>query len=60
MLIVKGILCDFFIFKLEQIIVLNKYVPIKNLFPKYHMSKLSRTCVKGDTKNNKKVRNKLL
>ena len=35
---------------------LNKYAPITNLFPKYHMSKHSRTCVKWDTNNNKKVK----
>ena len=42
----KGILCDLFIFTLEQIIVLINIVPITNLFPKYHMSKHYRTCVK--------------
>ena len=35
-------------------------VPITNLYPKYHMSKQYRTRVKWDTKNSKKVRNKLL
>ena len=40
---IKGILCDFFILTLEQIIV---YAPVTSLFPKYHMSKHSRTCVK--------------
>ena len=40
--------------------ILNS-IPKTNLFPKYHMSKHYRTCVKWDTKkNNKKVRNKLL
>ena len=51
----KGILWDFFIFTLEQIIVLNKYCTYKtNLFPKYHISehyqKHYRTCVRWDTK----------
>ena len=34
----QGILWDFFIFTLEQIIVLNNIVPKTNLFPKYYMS----------------------
>ena len=45
---VKGILCDFVIITLDQIIVLIKYCTYckTNLFPKYYMSKHYRTCVK--------------
>ena len=44
----KGILCDFFILTLEQIIVLNNYCTCnKPIFPKF-----SGTCVKWDTNNN--------
>ena len=33
-LLIKGILCDFFILKLEQIIVLNKYCIYNKTIPK--------------------------
>ena len=50
-MIVEGILCDFFIFTLEQIIVLNKhYPPMRNLIKRYYMPELYRTCVNSDFK----------
>ena len=37
---VKGVIRDFFIFTLDQIIVSNKYCTyVTNIFPKYYMSK---------------------
>ena len=41
----KEIWCDFF-----RLLFYINIVPITNLFPKYHMSKHYRTCVKWDTK----------
>ena len=56
---VKGILWDFFIFTLEQIIVLKiNIVPKTNLFPKYHISKHYRTHVKYHRMRYKKINKK--
>ena len=41
----KGIVCDFFIFTLEQILVINKYCISNKPILKNYMPKLYRTCV---------------
>ena len=57
----KGILCDFFIFTLEQIIVLNKYFTYNKSIPKIsHVKTLQNLCKMRYKKNKKVVRNKLL
>ena len=54
----KGILCNFFIFTLEQIIDLNKYCTYNKPIPKIsHVKTLQNLC-KMRYKTNKKVRNK--
>ena len=41
---------------LNRLLSLINIAPTTNLFPKYHMSQQSRTCVKWDANNNKKVK----
>ena len=60
--IIKHILCDLFIFTLDQIIVLNKYCTYNKPIPKIlHVKTLQNLCkMRYKKKLNKKVRNKLL
>ena len=57
---IKGILCDFFIFTIEQIILLNTYCTYNKAIPKIsHIKTLQNLCKMRLKKNNKKVSNKL-
>ena len=62
--LLKEILCDFFIFTLDQIIVLNKHCTHNKPIPKIsHVKTLQNLCKMRYKKNNnmnKKVRNKML
>ena len=57
---ISGMLCDFFICTLEQIIVWNKYCTYNKPIPKISCDKtLQNLCKMRLQKNNKKVRNKM-
>ena len=60
--LVKEMLCDLFIFTLEQIIVLNKYCTYNEPIQKIsHVKIPKKKVLKWDTKQkHKKVRNKML
>ena len=51
---IKGIVCDFFILTLEQIIVLNKYCTYSKPIPKISHVKTLKNLWKWDTKKIKK------